>query len=154
MPKVLSPTSQFLRYVIVAVILILQVASLIVAFNLNSAIISRTDNYATEASRLASTVIGNRIASVRQVLGKVAEDISDKLAQGVPDEEIHRIISEYKQLWNYSEARLLKYEGGIAQDDFSTLAGRERQLIERAATEKRIVMGQSSKETCITYAVP
>ena len=154
MPSLLSRATQISRKIAVAVILVLQVASLWVAFHLNSAIVERTDVYATEASRLASTVIGNRIASVRQVLGKVAEDISDKLAQGVPDEEIHRIISEYKQLWNYSEARLLKYEGGIAQNDFSTLAGRERQLIERAATEKRIVMGQSSKETCITYAVP
>ncbi|MBQ2761788.1 MAG: EAL domain-containing protein [Mailhella sp.] len=154
MPKVLSPTSQFLRYVIVAVILILQVASLIVAFNLNSAIVERTDVYATEAAQLASNVINVRITAVRQVLGKVAEDISDKLAQGVPDEELDSLIEGYKKPWNYSEVRLLKYEGGIAQDDFSTLSGRERQLIERAATEKRIVMGQSSKETCITYAVP
>ena len=154
MPPALSRPSQFIRILVVSVILMFQVASLWVAFHLNSTIVERTDIYATEAAQLASSVIKSRITAVRQVLFKLAGDLVGKLDARMPDEELDSLIEGYKKLWNYSEVRLLKYEGGIAQDDFSTLSGRERQLIERAATEKRIVMGKSSKETYITYAVP
>ncbi|MBR5883089.1 MAG: EAL domain-containing protein [Mailhella sp.] len=154
MPPALSRTTQYIRAIVIAVILALQVASLWVAFHLNTAIVQRTDTYATEAAQLASSVINSRITAVRQILSKMAGDLIQKTDQRMPDEELAHLIQAYKGLWNYSDMRLLKYEGGIAQEDFSSIPGKERKLIERAAKEKRITMGQSSMEKCIAYAVP
>lgn len=154
MSPALSRPSQIIRAVIIAVILVFQVASLWVAFHLNTAIVDRTDTYATEAAQLASSVIEGRITAVRQVLSKIAGDLVEKMDQRVPDEELARLTAYYKSMWNYSDMRLLKYEGGIAQDDYSQLSLKERNLIDRAVEERRIVMGQSSMVKCIAYAVP
>ena len=43
MPPGLSRTTQYIRAIVIAVILALQVASLWVAFHLNTAIVQRTD---------------------------------------------------------------------------------------------------------------
>ncbi|MBR3880683.1 MAG: EAL domain-containing protein, partial [Mailhella sp.] len=154
MPPALFRPSQLIRTIIIAIILIFQVSSLWVAFHLNTAIVQRTDIYATEAAQLATSVISSRISTVRQVLSKIAGTLVEKTDQRTPDEELERLIAGYKKLWNYSEVHLLKYEGGIAQDDFSRFASKERLLIDRAVKEKRILMGQSSMEKCIAYAVP
>ena len=100
MSPALSRPSQYIRAVIIAVILVFQVASLWVAFHLNSAIVERTDVYATEAAQLASSVINNRIATVRQRLSKIAGDLLGKMDARMPDEEFDRLVEGYKKLWN------------------------------------------------------
>ena len=64
MTSLLSRAAQISCWIAVAVILFFQLASLWVAFSLNTTIIRRTDTYAEEAAELASTVISNRIVAV------------------------------------------------------------------------------------------
>ena len=89
MTSLLSRAAQIFRWIAVAVILIFQLASLWVAFSLNTTIIRRTDTYAEEAAELASTVISNRIIAVQQLFAKLAENLAEKLEGGTTIEEAH-----------------------------------------------------------------
>ena len=89
MTSLLSRAAQISRWIVVAVILFFQLASLWVAFSLNTTIIRRTDTYAEEAAELASTVISNRIVAVQQLFAKLAENLAEKLEGGTTIEEAH-----------------------------------------------------------------
>ncbi|MBQ4615951.1 MAG: hypothetical protein IJB29_04490, partial [Mailhella sp.] len=123
------------------------------AFSLNTTIIRRTDTYAEEAAELASTVISNRIVAVQQLFAKLAENLAEKLEGGATIEEAHSLLTEYKELWNYSEARLFRYDGGLALNGVQ-VADKEMRLLERAVKERNIAMGRASYERSIAYAVP
>ena len=64
MSPILSRSAHLFRWFVIVVILLFQLASLWVAFTLNTTIIRRTDSYADEVGQLASTIINNRIAAV------------------------------------------------------------------------------------------
>lgn len=142
-----------LKKYIIAVIVLLQVYSLWVTFDLSYTMRERTDSYVTETAQLASTIIDQRIEQVVESLEALTRAVGDSLDKPDAYAACDDLLQRYKVAWEYSDLYLLSPdEKEIVRsiDDIKP----DLPLARRAIATKKPAIGQGSLVNCITYAVP